>query len=316
MTDWWQAAPLAAPEQQQQYATGEAYLKTVPPDMAGIVKGLTAYKVNPNSLSIKGGHRERMIGGAMRYDDSYDQAAYPARAAAIKEFNAGGVSSPAGQITAGRTAIAHLHDVSDAAEAMKQVPGLMQKIGASGLPILSYAAASLQNRLVRGTPEGVALKQFLDASNHYSEEVTKFYAGSGGSEAERARSLSTLDPNLSIEELRGVLKYEANLMHGKINQLQDRFKTAMGPKAWLTAHDEAGPQFPIITKKAEEALKTIYERAAPKAKAQAAVAPPTGTAAQIPAPAIEMLKASPQTAAKFNEIFGAGEAEKILGAGP
>lgn len=267
MTNWWDTdkvengdpynvAPGAA-----RAVSGDDYLKLLPPEMSGIVKGLAHYKVNPTSLSTKGGHRERMLGAAMRYDPEYDQAAFNARAAAIKEFNSGGPSSPAGQITAGNTAISHLKDVIESAEQLKRMPGILQRVANSGLPLVSYAAAALKNKTIRGTPEGRALNEFLTAQNHYSEEATKFYSGAGGSEAERGRSLATFDPNLSIEELLGTAKKEGDLLHGKVNALQDRFKNALGPKAWLTA-TEGIPQFPILQDKAKKALDHIYGRAA------------------------------------------------------
>ncbi len=276
MTDWWQSSPLAEPEAQKQFATGDAYLKTLSPEMAGIVKGLAEYKVSPTTLSIKGGHRENMIGSARRFDPDYDQAAYPARAAAIKEFTAGGPSSPAGQITAGRKAILHAGEMADAAEELKAIPGFWQKLEGSGLPFISYAGAMMKNAALRGTPEGKALTNFLTARNHFSEEVTKFYAGSSGSEAERSRTLANLDPALSLPELRSGFAQEGKLIADAVSALQGRFKTALGPKAWLTATEGAGPQFPILDQQAQDALKKISERAQPKTEA------PPGNAASTP----------------------------------
>lgn len=247
--------------------SGEDYLKTRPLDDANTIRGLTGYKIDPNSLSIKGGHRERLLGGAIQYDKDYDQTAYKAKAAAVKEFAAGGPSSPAGQITAGNTAIQHLGDLAESAEQLKAMPGFLNKVSASGLPFVSYAAAMLNNASLRGTPEGKALADYMTARNHFSEEVTKFYAGSAGSEAERERALSNLDPAKSLEELRAAFHTEAKLMGGKVNALQDRFKNAMGPKAWLTAVEEAGkvePRFPIVQEKSKAALKALEERIKPK----------------------------------------------------
>lgn len=281
MSNWWDADkvengdPYNPVPGAARQVTGEDYLKLLPPEMGGIVKGLAGYKIDPLALSTKGGHRERMLGAAMRYDPEYDQAAFKARAAAIKEFNAGGPSSPAGQITAGNTAIPHLRDMGEAAEELKKMPGFLQRVANSGLPFVSYAAAALKNSSVRGTPEGQALTKFFTAQNHFSEEVTKFYAGAGGSEAERFRALANLDPNKSIEELRAAAKMEADLMSGKVNALQDRFKNALGPKAWLTAIEQGIPQFPILQEKTKKAIEHIYGHAAEseKTKAPASAAP-------------------------------------------
>jgi hypothetical protein len=60
-------------------------------------KGLADYQINPASLSIRGGHRERLLGMTLQYDHDYDQRLYNASQRAITEFNAGGPMSPAGR---------------------------------------------------------------------------------------------------------------------------------------------------------------------------------------------------------------------------
>lgn len=258
--------------------TGDESLKNRTPEDIVTIKGLAGYKINPNSLSIKGGHRERLIGGALQYDKDYDQTAYPAKAAAVKEFNAGGPSSPAGQIMAGNTAIQHLGDLADSAEKLKAMPGFLNRVSASGLPFVSYAAALLNNASLRGTPEGKALADYMTARNHFSEEVTKFYAGSAGSEAERERALNNIDPAKSIEELRGAFHTEAKLVGGKVNALQTRFQNALGPKAWLTAIEGSAPEFPIVQKRSADVLKQLEDRVRPKEAAMPQGAAPPATA--------------------------------------
>lgn len=232
-------------------------------NLPSMIKKIADYEINPSSLSTRGGHRERILGMVSRYDPEYNQAFYPARAQALKEFIGGGSTSPAAQMTAGNTAIQHAGDMSDAAEKMKKIPGVLSSVRNAGIPFVSYAAAQLQNKSVRGTPEGQALADFMTARNHFSEEVTKFYAGSQGSEAERKRALDNLDEAKSVEELRAAIATEAKLMSGKVNALQERWKNAMGGVGgWQSALKRANiPDFPIIQKKSEEAMKRLNERA-------------------------------------------------------
>lgn len=263
--------------------TGDEFLATLPPETAALVKRLADYKINPATLSIRGGHRERLLGLVSQYDPTYDQAFYPARAAAIKEFTAGGVSSPAGQITAGNTAIQHAGELSDAVEEMKNVPGLLARAGNAGTPFLSYASNRLKNASVLGTAEGQALTKFLLARQHFSEELTKFYAGSAGSEAERERVLSVLDQAKSLPELRAAINTEAELISGKVNALQDRWKIAMGgPKAFTGAVSDAIPDFPIIQKKSQAALDLIQKRYGISAPKSNIPAPPPGAVLVTP----------------------------------
>ena len=63
-------------------------------------------------------------------------------------------------------------------------------------------------------------------------------------------------------------------MGGKINTLQDRIKTAMGPSAWKRAMKEAGGQFPIVQQQSADQLAKIERRAAGGGDAPGA--PPPG----------------------------------------
>jgi hypothetical protein len=143
--------------------------------------------------------------------------------------------------------------------------------GAAGIPWVSYAANSLRNTAVRGTPQGEALAEFLTARNHFAEEVTKFYAGSTGSEAERERAIANLDAAKSIQELRAAINQESKLMAGKVNALQSRWQTALGgPPGWERALRKTAPDFPIIQEHSREALDRIETR---RNNAGAAAAP-------------------------------------------
>jgi spore germination cell wall hydrolase CwlJ-like protein len=243
---------------------GDEFLKTLPRGEADIVKKIAEYDIDPKSLSTKGGHREDLLKKVSQYDADYSEPLYSSRKAAIKEFGAGGPSSPAGQITAGNTAILHAGEMSDALEKLKKDnSGVLGTVGQAGIPFVSYYSQALHNRGIKGTgtEESRALSEFQTAKNHFSEEVTKFYAGSGGSEAERERALANIDEAKSLPELQSAIQQEARLMGGKINTLQDRIKTAMGPSAWKRAMKEAGGQFPIVQQQSADQLAKIEKRA-------------------------------------------------------
>lgn len=246
---------------------GDEFLKTLPKGEADIVKKIAEYDIDPKSLSTKGGHREDLLKKVSQYDADYSEPLYSSRKAAIKEFGAGGPSSPAGQITAGNTAILHAGEMSDALEKLKKDnSGVLGYVGQSGIPFASYYAQKAHNAGITGTgtEESRALSEFRTAKNHFSEEVTKFYAGSGGSESERERALANIDEAKSLPELQSAIQQEARLMGGKINTLQDRIKTAMGPSAWKRAMKESGGQFPIVQQQSADQLAKIEKRAAGK----------------------------------------------------
>lgn len=267
----------AAPEQDMAGLTGKEYLETLKKDdpkmesqVRAVLEGRAPY---PTGMLLKTPYGQQLAAHVTQADPSFESGNATARVKTRNEFMTGGVGSPAGQITAGNTALQHAGEMSDALERVKEGGGLLRGLGNAGIPVLSYLANEAKNKSVQGTPEGAALNDFMTAKNHFSEEVTKFYAGSAGSEAERTRALANLDAAKSLPELRSAIKTEVNLMQGKVNALQDRWKNGMGPLV---------PEFPLIQQKSQEAIDRVIQRH------QASEQPPTNAA---PAKA-----ASPQTA--------------------
>lgn len=223
--------------------------KPLASQVQAIIEGRAPY---PTGMLLKTPYGQALAQHVTQADPSFETGNAMARVKVRNEFKSGGVSSPAGQITAGNTALQHAGEMSDALERMKDQPGLLAAVGSSGIPFVSYAANQLKNKSLQGTPEGAALADFNTAKNHFSEEVTKFYAGSGGSEAERARALANLDAAKSLDELRSAIKTEANLMHGKVNAMQERWRTGMGPLVG---------DFPLIHPESQKAVERIMQRA-------------------------------------------------------
>lgn len=237
----------------------DSFLQTLDPQVSATVKGLADYQINPASLSIKGGHRERLIGMALRYDPDYDQRLYNASQRAITEFNAGGPQSPAGALTAGNTAILHAAEMSDAIEKMRSQPGFMNWVGSSGIPFVSYYANAFHNRAVQGTPEGAALAEFNTARQRFSEEVTRFYSSTGGTQAERDHAIALLDSAKSLPELRAAIQMDAKLMKDKVAQYQTRLQNAMGPIAWRRAL-ATNPESVLVYQNSKDAFGKIQQR--------------------------------------------------------
>jgi hypothetical protein len=222
--------------------------KPLAAQVQAIIEGRAPY---PTGMLLKTPYGQALAQHVTQADPSFESGNATARVKVRNEFKAGGVSSPAGQISAGNTALQHAGEMSDALERMKESGGVLPYVGSSGIPFVSYYANKVHNAAVAGTPEGAALNDFNTAKDHFAEEVTKFYAGSAGSEGERQRALSNLDNAKSIEELRSAIKTEANLMHGKVNALQERWRTGMGPLVG---------DFPLIHPESQKAIDRIMQR--------------------------------------------------------
>lgn len=248
--------PPPPPNRDDKYLT---QLKAQDPRLAETVKGIANYEISPTSLSIRGNRREQVLGMVKLYDPTYDASLFPAKQRAVTEFFAGGPTSPAGTLLAGNTAILHLAEMDKMVDKLPDVSGLaggLSDVGASGIPFISYWANKARNAAVQGTPQGAALSQFDTARQRFTEEVTRFYSGSQGSEAERDRAIALLDSAKSPQELHAAIRADVQLMRDKVLQMQGRLMAAMGPATWKRAVTQE-PQLVLLYKNARNAADEI-----------------------------------------------------------
>lgn len=233
--------------------TGDNFLKTVPNAQdRSLIKQLTQYDLDPGKLSARGGNRERLLALAEQYDPDYKAALYAPRAAALKEFTSGGQTSPAAIITNGNTAIQHLGRMSELAD----------RLGGTNKGWILNGAINWANVTIEDMKNNPDLARFKGAQDRFVEEATKFYRGVGGNKSDIDRALHILTAAQSPEARQAAIQEQAELMGSKINALQDRFKSAVGPSGWKKAMDMAGTEFPIVQQKSAEELDKIRKRAA------------------------------------------------------
>jgi hypothetical protein len=245
--------------------TGDSFLKTVPNAQdRSLIKQLTQYDLDPGKLSARGGNRERLLALAEQYDPDFKAALYAPRAAALKEFTSGGQTSPAAIITNGNTAIQHLGRMSELAD----------RLGGTNKGWILNGAINWANVTIEDMKNNPDLARFKGAQDRFVEEATKFYRGVGGNKSDIDRALHILTAAQSPEARQAAIQEQAELMGSKVNALQDRFKSAVGPSGWKKAIDMGGTEFPIVQQKSQEELDKIRKRvagekvdAAPAAKA-------------------------------------------------
>jgi len=290
----------------------ERFLSTLPPRTAAAVKGMVDYDIDPMNFSSRSGRggmgRADMVGLAKQYDPAYDQSLYAGKKRAVTEFFAGGPTSPAGVLTAGNTAILHAGEMSDAIEKLNANGWLPGWTG--GIPFGSYLGRRLYNAAIvgQGGKDSVALSEFDTARQRFTEEVTRFYSGAQGSEGERDRAIGLLDAAKSLPELRAAIAEDAKLMSDRVQQYRNRIAQGMGPAAWKRAL-VTDPNQVLYYQNSRDAVRTIDERnrqTNPTATEPVANRPPAG--------AVEHLRSNPALKGAFDQKYGAGAADRALGA--
>lgn len=232
------------PEARPDIMHGDEFLRTLPTDKQATVKAIVEGRMAPPSSFAQGKpYWQKTLADVAQYEPGFDLTKFATRNQARKEFNAGGPNAPASQITAGNTAIQHLKQLSDAADAL-------QNYGFSGANWLRNAA-----RTELGSP---VVTNYNNILSKFVEEATKFYRGTGGTEADIKRDIENLSPNSSPEQLHQGIAAAAHLMASKINALQSRWKTALGPGAG---------DFPILQDKSAADMETILSRSEKSKKA-------------------------------------------------
>lgn len=210
---------------------------SVASQVTAIIEGRAPYptgsRLNPVQQQVK-----ELV---TQVDPTFETGNSGARVKVRNEFNAGGPNTPAGQITAGNTAIQHL----------AKLAGASDKIGGTNNGWIANSLLNKGNVAVEGMKNDPALVEYNNSLGRFAEEATKFYRGIGGSEADIKRALEDLTPGQSPEARKEAIRSQAELMHSKINALQDRWKQGMGPLVG---------DFPIVHQESKAAMDVINGR--------------------------------------------------------
>ncbi len=173
-----------------------------------------------------------------------DANKYPTRLATQKDFTSG---KSAQTITAGNAAIGHLGQLDNAVD----------KLGNwNGVPFVNYAYNAAANAVANASGQAGNLQTFNAIKSKYSQEITKFYRASGGSDSDISEAMGQLDSARSPAELHATIKAQVGLLNSKIGAMQEQWHNGMGADQ---------PDFPLI---APESKKVLDRIAPPEAPAQ------------------------------------------------
>lgn len=223
--------------------TGDDYLKQFSPEVQNAVKDYVQGKTMPTGNPRSGfTNAVKMI--AQKYGNDIGQPAddtnFAARRQMRTQLNSAAPSSLGGQLNIGNTAVGHLADLTKKALELGNYD--------TGFAPLSHIINDARGLHGDQAPKLEALK---GAAQHYGQEITKFYSGSPGGEAERNRFLESVDGAKTPRELASVLETEAELMHSRLSTIQEQIKGTLG--------DQGLKQYPVIRPESETAFNTIQQ---------------------------------------------------------
>ena len=165
--------------------------------------------------------------------EEYDEGTYGAKKQAQKVLTSGIDSR---MLANGNTAIGHFHDIVQSVD----------KLDPGQYPMKNQFMNWLSTQAGHD-----ATKSYNSNAGLLAEELTSFYRGIGGAEADIKRELGNLNPSLSLEQQRGVVGKMASMINSKLNALETKRDFAFGK--------DAEKKFPLLNNQAKQELAAIEE---------------------------------------------------------
>jgi hypothetical protein len=165
--------------------------------------------------------------------EEYDEGTYGAKKQAQKVLTSGIDSR---MLANGSTAIGHFHDIVQSVD----------KLDPGQYPMKNQFMNWLSTQAGHD-----ATKSYNSNAGLLAEELTSFYRGIGGAEADIKRELDNLNPSLSLEQQRGVVGKMASMINSKLNALETKRDFAFGKNAET--------KFPLLNNPAKQELAAIEE---------------------------------------------------------
>lgn len=232
-------APNAAPPQIDPNVHGQTALGQVDPAIQGrvqaIIQGRAPLPVGFEASTPTG---RQVIQAVTQVDPTFETGNANARVKTWNDFTSG---KTANAITAGNTALLHLGELND----------LGAKLGNFDTGIPGNSLLNEAYNGITGSQQNYRaglLKAYMDQAHKFAGEVEKFYTGTGGTQTEREQDVQNLSPDMSPTQMQQVLQQNAKALTSKVEALQDRWRTGMGP---------LGGDFPLIGPQQRKVLEKL-----------------------------------------------------------
>lgn len=219
---------------------GADLLKSLDPSLAAIVKKVGDYDLNPQTLSTRGGHREKILALAAMYNPQYDDKDYAQIKRSMYDFSTG----KQGQTTRSiNVAVEHLDTAKRFADALKN----------KDTPLINKIANEFATQTGGAAPTSLeAVKEIV------ADEVVKGVIGGPGALADRESAAKKIRAASSPEQFAAVVNAWTELMGGQLKGLEKQYEGSTRRKDF---------QEKYLTQRARDALKSA-DHSAPAAGAK------------------------------------------------
>jgi hypothetical protein len=224
------ASGILAPgvAQEDKTLSGDAYLAQYSPELQAMAKAYANGDImptgNPRMQGLQPKAKEIAIKWGVDTGTPVSDATYAEKRHIKSDLGASGNSSLGGILSNGQSSFSHLAELG---ESMSKLGNVSHDFPGGG------PAAAVQNYVGNAIIPSSAIKAKIKAINdnlgHYGQESTKFYAGTGGGEAERMNALKEMNPqSTSSEEMAAYLEKEKSLMLDRMNTKFAQIKQGLG----------------------------------------------------------------------------------------